>query len=92
MNILIYPLWVILGVGLALLFIRTQSWSVALINPQYPKFSKRIIIGGAIIRWLIIASVLILTLSHSIVSMLILFFAFMITRFLVFMRSEGILA
>lgn len=88
MNIFIYFLWAIIGFGLAILFIKTQSWSVSIINPQYPKFSKRIIIGGAIIRWLIISLFLILTVNHSIIAMLILFFTFIITRLVILYRQQ----
>jgi len=92
MNILMYFLWAILGIGLAVLFIKTQSWSVSIINPKFPKFSKRIIILGAVVRWLTISLLLILSLDHSIFSMLILFFTFMITKFVILLRGQRILA
>jgi len=88
MNILMYFLWAILGSGLAVLFFKTQSWSVAVISPRYPKFSKRIIIGGAIFRWLIFSFFIILTLSQSMIAMLILFFTFMTTRLVILFRQQ----
>jgi len=88
MSTLLNFFWAFLGFGLAVLFIKTQVWSVAIINPQYPKFSKRIIIGGAITRWVIISLMLILALNNSILSMLILFFSFSITRILILKRQQ----
>lgn len=88
MSEFFYLLWVILGIGLAIVFIKTQRWSVSLINPQYPKFSKRIIIGGAIIRWLIIAILLLISLNQSLISMLILFFTFMLARIAILYRQQ----
>jgi len=88
MSILFYFLWAIIGIGLASLFIQTQKWSVSLINPQKPKISKAIIIGGAIIRWLIIAFFLLLTLNHSILSTLILFSIFMLARIVIIFRLK----
>lgn len=88
MSFYFYILWVILGIGLAFLFIKTQQWSVSLINPQQPKFSRRIIIGGAIIRWLIIAILLLISLNQSLLSMLILFFTFMLARIAILLRQQ----
>jgi hypothetical protein len=88
MSLYFYILWVILGIGLAIVFIKTQQWSVSLINPQFPKFSRRIIIGGAIVRWFIIAILLLISLNQSLISMLILFFTFMLARIAILFRLK----
>ena len=88
MSLYFYILWVILGIGLAIVFIKTQQWSVSLINPQFPKFSRRIIIGGAIVRWFIIAILLLISLNQSLLSMLILFFTFMLARIAILFRLQ----
>jgi hypothetical protein len=69
-----------LGAGLAIFLLKSQQWSVSLVDPLKPKFSKGLIIGGGFIRWLIIAAFLLLALSHSVVSMLLMFFSLLIAR------------
>lgn len=92
MNLLILFLCVLLGVVLAVFYIKTQEWSVALINPRYPKFSKGLIIGGAVIRWLIVALFLLITLNHSVGTMLMFFSTFMIARMVIIFRRQRLLA
>jgi len=90
MKIFIVILSILCGFGIAVLFVKVQTWSVRIINPQYPKFSKKIIIGGAIIRWLIISLFLILALNHSIFTMLVFFSTFMIARLVLLFRQEAL--
>lgn len=92
MNLLSVFLWASVGIVLAMLYIKTQKWSVAIINPNNPRFSKGLIIGGAIIRWLITAIFLLITLNHSIGTMLIFFSAFMIARMVIVFRQQRLLA
>ncbi len=41
--------WVVLGIGLAVIFIKTQQWSVSVITPARPNLSKGLIIG---VQWM----------------------------------------
>lgn len=92
MSIFHHFFWVVLGIGLAVIFIKTQQWSVSVITPARPKLSKGLIIGGAIIRWLIITISLLITLNNSLLSMLILFFSFMLARMVIIFRQQRLLA
>jgi len=79
-TIIIFSLWISLGPGLAFLFLKSQQWTVGLVNPEKPKFSQWIVIGGAFVRWLIITGFLLIALYFSIISMLTLFFSFLVSR------------
>ncbi len=83
MTIIIYSLWISSGIGLAFLFLKSQQWTVGLVNPEKPKFSQRVVIGGAIVRWLIITGFLMIALYFSIFSMLTLFLSFLVSRLLI---------
>lgn len=83
MNIIFLPLWAIIGIGLAFLFLKTQRWSVFAIHPSKPKTSKWLIIGGAVIRWVIIGLIFFAVGSFSIMALLVVFFSFLISRLLI---------
>lgn len=89
MKFLISVLWSSLGFITAHLFIKGMAWSVALIHPNFPKRSKRLIVGGAIIRWLLIFFLLLLVLSVSIEGMFIVFISFMIARIYMLSRQQN---
>lgn len=91
MNAIIYIICLLLGAGLAFVFLKTQSWSVKSIQPESPRFSKWLIIGGAFIRWVIIFFIFLLVLSFSITALLMTFSAFMISRMFFLLRWQGIL-
>lgn len=80
MTILTALLWISFGAGLALIVLLSQHWSVKLINPGKPLLSQSLIIGGAIIRWMIIAAFLMIALSNSMSTMLVAFSALMVFR------------
>jgi hypothetical protein len=73
----------ILGVALAWFILLIQRFSVKLISPSHVKLSKWLIIGGAFIRWAIIALVFITALSKSLLALLILSFSFLAARLMI---------
>ena len=91
MKMLIYLGWAALGAGLAFLFLMVQRWSVHLINPAYPKLSKWLVVGGAVIRWIFVFIIFVIALSSSIFAMLIVFLTFMMARLLILFKWQGLL-
>ena len=89
MSLIIYFLWTVLAVITAFLFLKAQSWSVKLVSPKYRRLSHVIVIGGALIRWSLIFSILFLALSYSVLAMLLVFVVFMLTRMLILFRWTG---
>lgn len=90
MELLSLILWGLAGVSLAFLLLLTQTWSVQIVSPDHPKRSTAIVIGGAILRWLITGVVLLLALSNSLWAMLVTFTGFIITRtLLIFLWQDG---
>jgi len=83
MNFLGFFIGSTLGAITAFLFLKTQSWSVMVITPQRPKFSKGLVIGGAVLRWLMVFLLLALALSYSIFAALVEFITFMLVRLLI---------
>lgn len=83
MNAWEWPLWILLGIGTALLFLNTQKWSVQQIAPEKPFISQVIVLGGSLIRWLLIALILVLALKRSAVAALVFFAALMIARIVI---------
>jgi hypothetical protein len=75
-------LWISIGAALALIVLFSQHWSVRLIEPGKPMLSQTLIIGGAIVRWMIIAAFLMIALANSTSTMMIAFSALMIFKFL----------
>jgi hypothetical protein len=80
MKILPMVLWGFAGIALAYLSIKTQTWSVIRVSPTHPGRSMALVIGGAILRWLITGALLVLALSNSLWAMLLVFIVFIITR------------
>jgi hypothetical protein len=83
MNPLEWPLWMILGAGTAYLFLRTQKWSVQRITPEKPVLSQVLVLGGMLLRWLMIALILILAFQRSALAGLLVFITFMIVRLVI---------
>lgn len=90
MNMLIYLFWAAVGAGLALMYLLVQRWSVRLINPAYPRLSKWLIVGGAVIRWVVVFIILLIALSISIFAMLIVFLSFMAARLLILIKWQDL--
>lgn len=88
MTVFEWPLWILLGAGAALLFLSTQKWSVKQITPDKPAASMFLILGGAVLRWIMIALVLVLALMRSPVAALLVFAAFMIARLVILIIWE----
>jgi hypothetical protein len=91
MKLLLYGLWLIFGASLAFIFLKTQSWSVKVITPNQPKLSKLLIIGGAVIRWVLVFLALMFALSFSLTALFLVFIVFMVTRLLILFRWQGLL-
>jgi len=83
MTVFEWPLWFLIGSGTALLFLKMQKWSVQQVTPEKPVASQFLVIGGAALRWMMIALILILTLTHSPIAALIVFAAFMVARLVI---------
>lgn len=86
MQIFTFIIWICLGAGLAYVFLITQRWSAQIITPEYPRMSKWIIVGGAVMRWIIVSLVFYLILINSPLGLLIVFSAFMISRFILLIK------
>lgn len=80
MNILSIVLWGLAGVALAFFSLKTQAWSVTRIAPTHPGRSMALVVGGAILRWLITGAILVFALSRSLQAMLSVFILFIISR------------
>ena len=89
MNWIQLLIWTLAGSGLAALFLAMQLWTIRHLNPDRRKSSKRLVIGGTILRWLLFSILIFLALLQSFLIALVAFLAFMITRlFLVFSISQ----
>jgi hypothetical protein len=75
-----WTLWILIGAFTAYGFLKMQSWSVQFITPDRPKFSTGLVIGGAILRWIILFALLAVALHQSLFAALALFGSFMIAR------------
>lgn len=80
MNILSFIFWAFIGVVLAMVVLSFQRWSVYNIHPARPRRSNQLIIGGAIIRWLLIALIFIISGFHNYYSLITVFISFMVFR------------
>jgi len=83
MKIFYYLFWIPAGAGLAIAIFFTQYWSVKAVHPGKERLSKRLIIGGALLRLLLIGLIFFFALSSSIFELLIVFLSFMIVRLLI---------
>ena len=92
MTLLSIMLWGLAGAALAFVSLKTQTWSVMRIAPSRPTSSMVLVIGGAIIRWLVTGAVLVLALSNSIGAMLSVFIMFIICRTLfIFLWQDALI-
>ena len=91
MQILFYIIWIMIGALLAVIYTKSQQWSVSIINPRLPRLSKWLIVGGAFIRWFIITIALIFALRSSITTMLFTFFTFIISRIFILLRWQWLI-
>lgn len=79
---MIYLLWAIIGVAIAGFILVFQYLSVNIISSQKPSMSKGLILGGAVIRWVLIATILYFALSTSLGALLICFASLMLSQML----------
>ena len=80
MNILSILLWGLAGVALAFFSLKTQTWSVTRIEPTHPGRSVALVVGGAILRWLITGAIFVFALSRSLQAVLSVFILFILSR------------
>ncbi len=80
MKSIMYILWALTGIALAMLMAKTQHWSVMAMTIEKPKKSMAMIIGGAFFRWALIFLILALAFSDSIIAVGIFFSVFMTSR------------
>ncbi|MBG0783903.1 MAG: hypothetical protein H0S79_02255 [Anaerolineaceae bacterium] len=91
-NVLSIVLWGLTGIALAFFSLKTQAWSVALISPKHQGRSVALVVGGAILRWLITAAIFVLALSRSLLALLSVFILFIISRTLfIFLWQDALI-
>jgi hypothetical protein len=88
MIILSYLAWFFIGALMAFAFLLFQNWTVRMISPERRKLSHWLVIGGAVLRWAFICLIFVLALSNSLVALLILFAAFLLTRMVILLRWD----
>ena len=88
MKLISVIFWIIIGVLLAAIVLSFQRWSVNNIDPSRPRKSKQLIIGGAMIRWLLIAIIFIIAASQAFYSLLAVFISFMLSRVLILAKWQ----
>ena len=73
-------IWAFAGSGLAAFSLAMQQWTVNKIHPDHVKTSKRLVIGGAILRWLLFSFLIFLAFQNSLAAMLSFSITFITTR------------
>lgn len=91
MRLLSYGLWMIAGIGLAFIFLKSQSWSVKFIHPEHVKLSKWLVVGGAFLRWALAFLVFLFALADSLMALLVVFCTFMLSRLIILLTWQGII-
>lgn len=89
MNPLNSLLWILIGALTAIILLKSMEWSVKTIHPENPRKSMRVIIGGALIRWTLFSTVLVLGLSHSTLSGFIVLGTFLFFRLVYLLKWHG---
>lgn len=82
-------IWVLIGVITALIFLKSMELSVGYLNPEKGSKSVVLIIGGTIIRWLLIGLVLAYSLSQSTLAGFIVFGTFLVLRLIFLLKWQG---
>jgi len=80
MKIVQYLVWICAGAGIGIANFFTQYLSVKAIRPEKAKQSKRLILGGAVLRWSLVGYVFFISLSSSMIALLVVFFSFLVVR------------
>lgn len=81
--------WILLGVAIAGIYLKSQQWSVNRLDPQKASRSMRLIVGGAILRWVLITFAFVVSITHSYKALLFVVIAFMIVRFVFLLKWQG---
>ncbi len=80
MKWMVLLFWALAGLFLAVVFLLMQRWTVNTIQPDRRKGSKRLVIGGAFLRWCLFSTMMIFALQNGLAAGLSAFFSFMTTR------------
>lgn len=89
MRIDVAILWILIGASTAVLYLKSQQWTVTRLDPNKASYSLRLIIGGAILRWVLILTSFIASISHSYQALLIVFTSFMVIRIIFLLKWQG---
>ena len=90
MKVFFLPIWALIGAGIAFLFLKSQWWSAFAIQPEKPKGSKWLIVGGAVIRWFIIAIIFVAAGYFSTLALFTVFISYMVSRLLILRKWQKI--
>lgn len=82
-------IWIIVGTATAIIYLQFQKWTVHQLNPHNPRWSLRLIIGGTILRWVLVAVVLTFAVTSSFSAMITVFASFMIIRLFYLLKWQG---
>lgn len=88
MSLFIVVFWIIIGSLFAFLFLKLQLWSVMVIHPSKPRASKWLIVGGAVIRWLLISILFIVAGFYSLYALFLTFSSFIISRLIILSKWQ----
>ena len=81
--------WALIGIVSGITYLKFQQWSVRWLNPQNRRLSMFLIIGGSFLRWLFIAAVFLVALTHSFLALLLVFITFMLIRLVFLLNWQG---
>jgi hypothetical protein len=88
MNFLKIVLSLLIGSLVSFVSLQTQKLTVMNLNPARPMKSKMTIIGGAILRWILILIVLVGAGSNSLSALLTVFASYMVSRTLILAKWQ----
>lgn len=81
--------WILIGASTGFLYLKSQQWSVNRINPCRMRQSMRLIIGGTILRWLLVSLIMVIAISFSYQALWSVFISFITVRFLFLLKWQG---
>lgn len=82
-------IWVIVGAMTSIIYFQSQRWSVQQLNLHNPRKSLWLIVGGTILRWVLVALVITVAATSSFSAMFIVFITFMIVRLFYLLKWQG---
>jgi hypothetical protein len=88
MNILNFAFWIIVGALVAFILLKSQRWTAMVIHPANPRGSKWLVIGGAIIRWILVTLMFVTAITHSTIALFTSFASFLVARLLILAKWQ----